>query len=168
MKFNVHALPEELAIHLPAVSQTASNAELAQLQSAKHEIGFQAFSNVTKMLQEVVKLVNFVPMDFALKIAKAAMIVTVVKPVLEALVSEIVCLLKIATMDSIVSKESVPMAVCWIKIVTVALPVLMDNVLILARELLIVEIMLFAKLLHIDLCVFVLKDIKDLQLVKVN
>lgn len=76
-------------IHLPAVSQTASNAELAQLQSAKHEIGFQAFSNVTKTL-EVVKLVNFVPMDFALKIAKAATIVTVVKPVLEALVSEIV------------------------------------------------------------------------------
>ena len=60
------------------------------------------------------------------------------------------------------------MAVCWIKIVIVALPVLMDNVLILARELLIVEIMLFAKLLHIDLCVFVLKDIKDLQLAKVN
>ena len=89
MKFNVHALLEELAIHLPAVSQTASNAELAQLQSAKHEIGFQAFSNGTKM-QEVVKLVNFVPMDFALKIAKAATIVTVVKPVLEALVSEIV------------------------------------------------------------------------------
>ena len=89
MKFNVLALPEELVIHLPAVSQTASNAELAQLQSAKHEIGFQAFSNVTK-IQEVVKLVNFVPMDFALKIAKAAMIVTVVKPVLEALVSEIV------------------------------------------------------------------------------
>ena len=89
MKFNVHALPEELATHLPAVSQTASNAELAQLQSAKHEIGFQAFSNVTK-IQEVVKLVNFVQMDFALKIAKAAMIVTVVKPVLEALVSEIV------------------------------------------------------------------------------
>ena len=77
--------------HLPAVSQTASNAELAQLQSAKHEIGFQAFSNVTKIMQEeVVKLVNFVPMDSALKIAKAAMIVTVVKPVLEALVSEIV------------------------------------------------------------------------------
>ena len=77
--------------HLPAVSQTASNAELAQLQSAKHEIGFQAFSNVTKIMQEeVVKLVNFVPMDFALKIVKAAMIVTVVKPVLEALVSEIV------------------------------------------------------------------------------
>ena len=48
------------------------------------------------------------------------------------------------------------------------LPVLMDNVLILARELLIVEIMLFAKLLHIGLCVFVLKDIKDLQLAKVN
>ena len=89
MKFNVHALPEELATHLPAVSQTASNAELAQLQSAKHEIGFQAFSNVTK-IQEVVKLVNFVPMDFALKIVKAVMIVTVVKPVLEALVSEIV------------------------------------------------------------------------------
>lgn len=89
MKFNVHALPEELATHLPAVSQTASNAELAQLQSAKHEIGFQAFSNGTKM-QEVVKLVNFVPMDFALKIAKAVTIVTVVKPVLEALVSEIV------------------------------------------------------------------------------
>ena len=77
--------------HLPAVSQTASNAELVQLQSAKHEIGFQAFSNVTKIMQEeVVKLVNFVPMDSALKIAKAAMIVTVVKPVLEALVSEIV------------------------------------------------------------------------------
>lgn len=91
MKFNVHALPEELATHLPAVSQTASNAELAQqLQSAKHEIGFQAFSNVTKIQEEVVKLVNFVPMDFALKIAKAVMIVTVVKPVLEALVSEIV------------------------------------------------------------------------------
>ena len=60
------------------------------------------------------------------------------------------------------------MAVCWIKIVIVALPVLMDNVLILARELLIVEIMLFAKLLRIGLCVFVLKDIKDLQLAKVN
>ena len=90
MKFNVHALPEELATHLPAVSQTASNAELAQLQSAKHEIGFQAFSNVTKIQEEVVKPVNFVPMDFALKIAKAAMIVTVVKPVLEALVSGIV------------------------------------------------------------------------------
>ena len=89
MKFNVHALPEELATHLPAVSQTASNAELVQLQSAKHGIGFQAFSNVTK-IQEVVKLVNFVQMDFALKIAKAAMIVTVVKPVLEALVSGIV------------------------------------------------------------------------------
>ena len=89
MKFNVHALPEELATHLPAVFQTASNAELAQLQSAKHEIGFQAFSNVTK-IQEVVKLVNFVPMDFALKIAKAVTIVTVVKPVLEALVSGIV------------------------------------------------------------------------------
>lgn len=59
------------------------------------------------------------------------------------------------------------MAVCWIKIVIVALPVLMDNVLILARELLIVEIMLFAKLLHIGLCVFVLKDIKDLQMAKV-
>ena len=71
-------------------------------------------------------------------------------------------------MDSIVSKEFVPMAVCWIKIVILALPVLMDNVLILARELLIVEIMLFAKLLRIDLCVFVLKDIKDLQLAKVN
>lgn len=77
-------------ILLPAVSQTASNAELAQLQSAKQEIGFQAFSNVTKIQEEVVKLVNFVPMDFALKIAKAVMIVTVVKPVLEALVSEIV------------------------------------------------------------------------------
>ena len=89
MKFNVHALPGELVTHLPAVSQTASNAELAQLQSAKHEIDFQAFSNGTKM-QEVVKLVNFVPMDFALKTAKAATIVTVVKPVLEALVSEIV------------------------------------------------------------------------------
>lgn len=90
MKFNVHALPEELATHLPAVSQTASNAELAQLQSAKHEIGFQAFSNVTRMQEQVVKLVNFVPMDFALKIAKAATIVTVEKPVLEALVSGIV------------------------------------------------------------------------------
>ena len=90
MKFNVHALPEELVTHLPAVSQTASNAELAQPQSAKHEIGFQAFSNVTKIQEEVVKPVNFVPMDFVLKIAKAAMIVTVVKPVLEALVSEIV------------------------------------------------------------------------------
>ena len=90
MKFNVHALPEELATHLPAVSQTASNAELAQLQSAKHEIGFQAFSNVTKMQEEFVKLVNFVPMDFALKIAKAVTIVIVVKPVLEVLVSEIV------------------------------------------------------------------------------
>jgi hypothetical protein len=91
MKFNVHALPEELVTHLPAVSQTASNAERAQLQSAKHEIGFQAFSNVTKIMQEeFVKLVKFVPMDFVLKIAKAAMIVTVVKPVLEALVSEIV------------------------------------------------------------------------------
>ena len=74
---------------MPAVSQTASNAELAQLQSAKHEIGFQAFSNGAKM-QEVVKLVNFVPMDFVLKIAKAVTIVTVVKPVLEALVSGIV------------------------------------------------------------------------------
>ena len=156
-------------ILLPAVSQTASNAELAQPQSAKHEIGFQAFSNVTKIMQEeVVKLVNFVPMDFALKIVKAVMIVTVVKPVLEVLVSGIVCLLKIVTMDSIVSKEFVPMAVCWIKIVIVALPVLMDNVLILARELLIVEIMLFVRLLHIGLCVFVLKDIKDLQLAKVN
>jgi hypothetical protein len=88
MKFNVHALPEELVTHLPAVSQTASNAELAQLLSAKHEIGFQAFSNVTKIMQEeVVKLVNFVPMDFVLKIAKAATIVTVVKPVLVELVS---------------------------------------------------------------------------------
>ena len=77
-------------ILLPAVSQTASNAELAQPQSAKHEIGFQAFSNVTKIQEEVVKPVNFVLMDFVLKIAKAAMIVTVVKPVLEALVSEIV------------------------------------------------------------------------------
>lgn len=59
------------------------------------------------------------------------------------------------------------MAVCWIETVIAVLPVLMDNVLILAKELLIVEIMLFARLLHIGLCVFVLKDMKDLQLVKV-
>ena len=60
------------------------------------------------------------------------------------------------------------MAVYLTKIVTVIQLVSMENVLILVKEQLIVEIMLFAKLLDIDLFVFVQRDIKDLQQVKVK
>lgn len=71
---------------------------------------------------------------------------------------------KIVTMDSIVSKVFVLMDACWIKIALQVTHVSMDNVLIHAKELLIVVIMLFAKLPTIDQSVFVQLDTKDLQL----
>lgn len=138
---------------------------MAQLLSVKQEIGFQAFSKDLKT-QEVVKLVNFVPTDFASKIVKEIMTVIVVNLVLKVLVSRIVSVQETAIMVSIVSKESVLMAVYLIRIVTVIQLVLMENVQILVKEQLIVGIMLFVRLQAIGLSVFVQKDINDLHLVK--